>query len=255
MALRVPIAAAMLRHRGVAISRIGQDAAAAELLRRLRALGVDVDHLQTDPDLATGRAVPRLQRGGDGTPLAWDNLQWDFDLSDVAQVADAVVFSDLGRRSGQARSTSDRFLAECRRALRVHDLTRRPASGIDRTRALGTLRTVEAAIVDDAALSQLLPGTVEAGPDAAMAALRRLAGLALVVRCEPGAPVAVSSAEGAWTGRRAHTRKEHEATIVGLLNGAIDGWTWPDAIALAERLAAHAAAHPSQIPPEEILKR
>ncbi len=259
LALLVPIAAAMLGHRGVAISRLGQDAAADELVRRLRASGVEVDHLQSDPDLATGRAPAVRQdrgpRGDDGSPVAWDNLQWDFDLIDVAQIADGVVFSALGRRNGQARSTSDRFLAECRSAVRLHDLTRRPAGGLDRGRVLTTLRGVEGAAVDNAALTQLLPGSGGPDPTAALGLLVRQAGLEFAARCEPGAPLVVHTAQGTWTGSASHGAAQHEIAVVGLLHGAMSGWPWPDAIALAERLATHAAAHPHEKPSDDLLRR
>ena len=113
LALVVPINAVLLGHEGIAVSRLGQDRTADLLIERLQALGVDVSHLQRDPDLATARVSTRSvssHRGID-TQAAFDNLQWDFDLSDVAQEADAVVFGVLGRQSGQARSTADRFLA------------------------------------------------------------------------------------------------------------------------------------------------
>lgn len=259
LAALVPIAATMLGHRGIAISRLGQDAAADELVRRLREAGVDVDHLQSDPDLATGRVAAsrreRGPRGDDGAPVAWDNLQWDFDLADVAQVADGVVFSALGRRNGQARSTSDRFLAECRRAVRLHDLTRRPAGGLDRARVLATLRGVEGAAVDDSALELLMPGSLGAGPSEALAQLLRQTGLDFAVRCQPGAPLVVHSAEGMWTGAVPVSAPQHEIAIVGLLHGALCNWSWPDAIALSERLAAHLAAHPHQKPSDELLER
>ena len=63
LGLLVPIYAVLLGHEGIAISRLGQDAPASALLSRLRELGCVVTHLQSDPDLATGR-VRRNARGG-----------------------------------------------------------------------------------------------------------------------------------------------------------------------------------------------
>jgi hypothetical protein len=259
LALCVPIAAAMLGHRGVAISRLGQDVAAGELVNRPRATGVDVEHLQSDPDLATARTlVTRPDRGprdDDGALVAWDLLQWDFDLADVAQDADGVVFSALGRRNGQARSTSDRFLAECRRAVRLYDLTRRPPGNLDRSRSLATLHAVEAAIVDDAALGNLLPGQPGAEPADGLAGLVRQCGLSFAVRCQPGQPLIVQTPEGSWRGEAPYVAAQHEIMVVGILHGAIAGWSWPETIALSERLAVHAAEHPHEKPSDVLLRR
>ena len=93
--------ATRLGHRGVPISRIGQDKAADDLTRQLRERGLNVDHIQSDPDLATGRLIIRTMAGKPRRTLtpraAFDNLQWDFDLVDVAQTADGVVFGTLVR--------------------------------------------------------------------------------------------------------------------------------------------------------------
>ncbi|MHC4128850.1 MAG: hypothetical protein ACYSUA_11905, partial [Planctomycetota bacterium] len=116
LAALVPIQAVLLGHEGIAISRLGQDRAADALLSGLRERGVDVSHLQSDPDLATGRLVIRALGGATllDAHAAYDQLQWDFDLADIAQGADAVVFGALIMRSGQARSAVDRFLDECK---------------------------------------------------------------------------------------------------------------------------------------------
>ncbi len=161
LAALVPILAALLGHEGIAISRLGQDRTADALVSGLRERGVDVSHLQSDPDLATGRLV--IRASGEVTLLdahaAHDQLQWDFDLADVAQRADAVVFGALIRRSGQSRSAVDRFLDECKAALRVFDLTNRPEPEPNRGHTLSGLRHAEVAVVDDRALRSLLPGT------------------------------------------------------------------------------------------------
>ncbi len=123
----VAMRAVGLGHVGVVISRTGQDDAGTELTNLLDAAGVNTSHLQSDPDLPTGRVIVRatgemIARHLD-TRAAYDNLQWDFDLEDVAQQADGVVFSMLTRRSGQTRSEENRFLAACHGAIKVLDMT------------------------------------------------------------------------------------------------------------------------------------
>ena len=141
-----------------------------ETARSLRERGVDVSHLQSDPDLATGRLVIRALGGATllDAHAAYDQLQWDFDLADIAQGADAVVFGALIMRSGQARSAVDRFLDECKAALRVFDLTNRPEPELSRGHTLSGLRHAEVAVVDDFAIQMLLPGAGDRPPQDAI---------------------------------------------------------------------------------------
>ena len=85
---------------------------------------------------------------------AFDQLQWDFDLADVAQRADAVVFGALLRRSGQARSAVDRFLDECKRAVRVFDMTGCNWAELDRNDVLSGLRHATVVVVDDSPITR-----------------------------------------------------------------------------------------------------
>jgi fructokinase len=147
LAALVPIHAVLAGHEGIAISRLGQDRAGNCLVSELRERGVDVSHLQTDPDLATGRVLIRALGGTSvvDAHAAYDQLQWDFDLADVAQGVDAVVYGALIRRSGQARSAIDRFLDECKTALRVFDITDRPGQDRNRNHALSGLEYAQIA--------------------------------------------------------------------------------------------------------------
>ncbi len=245
LGLLVPIYAVLLGHEGIAISRLGQDAPAAAILRRLGEIGCAVGTLQSDPDLATGRA--RLDSLGGRRLLdsqaAFDNLQWDFDLADVAQRADAVVFGGLARRSGQSRSATDRFLAECRHALRVYDLTARSDPGLDRSEAISGLHFADVAVLDDLAVRQVVPAASGRGPRDAATELLRLRELRYVVLAQDGRPLEVLSG-GTWhIGNAPHERRGHEAALVGLIHGMLAAWDTPAAIGLAERFARHAREH------------
>lgn len=258
LALLIPRYAVLLGHVGIAISRLGQDPAAQELIAQLRVLGVDVTHLQSDPDLATGRWLVR-STGAEtfhslDSEAAFDNLQWDFDLADVAQQTDAVVYGALARRTGQARSVSDRFLAECKFALRVFDLTNRPDDQLDRSRAMSGLKYANTLVVDDFARNVLLPGGVDQPQREAAVELLGLGNLTLVVIAQPGEPMVVHSAESSWSGH-AHRREAHEASIVALLHGVLAGWDVQAAVGLADRLAGHILKHPGEPPPQELLRQ
>jgi sugar/nucleoside kinase (ribokinase family) len=252
----IAASAVLLGHRGIAISRLGQDQAARTLLERLVALGVDTSHLQSDPDLPTCRRIVRTGvRSVADAQAAFDNLQWDFDLSDMAQVADAVVFGALARRSGQTRSTCDRFLAECRLALRLFDLTNRPAGGLVRSLAMPALQGSEAAALDPVALRQLFHGASAAAPQEALLEVLRQTRLSLVIYCEEGRPLVLHDHESSQEGTWPYRRDAHEACLVAVVHGVLSGWDLADSLRLAERLADHVITRPGERPPRELVQR
>jgi fructokinase len=257
LAALVPMHAALLGHEGIAISRLGQDRTADVLIAALRERGVGVAQLQSDPDLATGRLVIRAL--GEPTLVdahaAYDQLQWDFDLADVAQGADAVVFGALIRRSGQARSALDRFLDECKTAVRVFDLTNRSGPELNRNQTLSGLQHAEAAVVDACAIGSLLPGAGDKPQQDAARELLRLGDLKLALMTEDGSPPAVHTADSSFTGASPCHRDTHEALVVGFLHGVLAGWDLEASLDLAQRVAKQAQEHPGQSVPEELLQR
>jgi sugar/nucleoside kinase (ribokinase family) len=251
LAVQTAIGATQLGHQGVVVSRIGQDAAAEEVLRQLRALPVNLDALQSDPDLATGRLVERTIGQRTMRTLtsraAFDNLQWDFDLVDVAQQADAVVFGQLARREGQSQSIIKRFLAECTGAIRLFDLTNRAGEEVDRIDARSGLELAEGLVADHAALKALAP--FWDGKDAHAAAsevLRSSASLAFVASVEvaDGAHVMTIHA-GEQTSRspRAVPASQQASVMVAVLHGMLEGWELSRSLELATTFAEHAHEH------------
>jgi fructokinase len=206
LAARLSLAARRLGQVGIPVSRLGQDRWASELLELLEAAGIRTDHLQSDPDLPTGRLVIRpLSRGGGGhvpQPAAFDNLQWDYDLVDLAQQADVVLFGMLAARSDQTRSVLQQLLGECGAALRLLDLTNRPAEGFQRSTAAPLLENADLTLVDRPALAELAPGPERPAAET----LRRLLrehdlGLGLLLEGEPDQPrslIAIGPSEQ-WT--------------------------------------------------------
>jgi sugar/nucleoside kinase (ribokinase family) len=253
----IALHAALAGHEGIAISRLGQDGPGETLVAALRERGVDVSHLQSDPDLATGRLVIKALGGATlvDAHAAYDQLQWDFDLADVAQTADAVVYGAMIRRSGQARSAVDRFLDECRAAVRVFDLTNRSGDELDRGHVQTGLNYAQAAVVDEPAIHAILPGSrdkplVESAPD-----LLRSAKLQLVLVAQEGRPLAAHAAQGSAVAAADHARDAHEASLVGFLHGLLAGWNLEASLEVAQRLAAHAREHPGQPAPDALLQR
>ncbi|MHC4218001.1 MAG: carbohydrate kinase family protein [Planctomycetota bacterium] len=257
LAALIPIQAVLAGHEGITISRLGQDRAADVLMNGLRERGVDVGHLQSDPDLATGRLVMRAL--GAATLLdahaAYDQLQWDFDLADVAQGVDAVVYGAVIRRSGQARSAVDRFLDECKSALRVFDLTNRSGPDLNRSHAQSGLEYAEVAVVDEPAVEALLPGSGGKPLPEVVPELLRVGHLELALVAQDGRPPAAYTAKSSCTGAIEHHRDTHEASIVGFMHGILAGWDIEASLDLAQRMAGHAREHPGQPVPQALLQR
>lgn len=116
--------------RAVLVSRVGQDARGEELLGGLRERGLDVSYIQSDPDRPTGEVFVTVDDAGQPTyeiapNAAWDNLQFDPDLEDLARHTDAVCFGTLAQRDAQSRNAVLRFLDAARRAVRLFDVNLR----------------------------------------------------------------------------------------------------------------------------------
>ena len=249
--------AARLGYEGMPISRIGQDEAGAAIVSVLRDEGIDVDHIQTDPDLPTGRMTERSIAGRIRVTLesrsAFDNLQWDYDLEDIAQRAEAVIFGNLARRTAQARTTIDRFLDLSRHTLTVHDLTNQPDAPLDRMAVARALEYAQATILDRAALHAMSPGG-SAEPDDVLASTfqrkHRLAFAVLIgndgrLRAYPeGGPAA--SSEGAIPNGAV------SAATVGVLHGLLSGWDWSKSLAAAVRYARFVEENPGDAVPDNL---
>jgi fructokinase len=122
--------AAPSQGRGVLVSRLGQDALGHTILEHLKSHQVDTSYLQHDPDLATGTVY--VQFDAQGQPaydivenVAWDVIQFDPELADLARRCTGVCFGSLAQRHPQSRSTIDRFIAAASRAVRLFDVNLR----------------------------------------------------------------------------------------------------------------------------------
>jgi fructokinase len=105
----------LLGNRGVAASRVGNDALGEEALSRLRSLGLPAEYIQCDPARETGTV--KVQIDGAGQPryeiiqgVAWDFLEWTPQWRMLAARADAICFGSLAQRSTPSRETIRAFL-------------------------------------------------------------------------------------------------------------------------------------------------
>lgn len=120
---------ASLQARSYVVSRIGDDELGREARQRLAGNQVDDTFLQLDPSHATGTVDVQLSDDGKATyqfamDTAWDHLQWEARLVDLAQQCDVVCYGTLGQRHPIARQTIRQFVEatppSCLRVLDVN---------------------------------------------------------------------------------------------------------------------------------------
>jgi fructokinase len=115
---------------GMIISAVGDDEPGKEVDHRLLAMGLETRFLQIHRRYPTGTVSVTLEAGQPRYVIhenvAWDYINWEDDLTDLAQVVDAVCVGSLAQRSFVSRSTIHAFLQHTRTGcLRIFDLNLR----------------------------------------------------------------------------------------------------------------------------------
>ncbi|QNN21054.1 carbohydrate kinase [Planctomycetales bacterium ZRK34] len=259
--LNVAVHAQQLGNHGLVVSRIGQDDYGDRLLDDLRGRDMNVDYIQHDPDLPTGQVIVRMSDSGEPdydivSNVAWDVLQYDYDLEDLARVADAICFGTLAQRNGQSRNTIYRFLETARHTIRLLDVNLRQEY-YDRRILTRSLELATAAKLNTAELRVLDEMfSLGASFDDAAFALRKKFDLqwVAVTRGHEGTsvytadeqhtadPVVVDCSQGDAVGAG-------DATSAALLHGATHRWPWQQTLTLANRLGAFVASQRGACPP------
>ncbi len=155
--------AAHLGDRGVIVTRVGDDAAGAELVAFLRDRGVDTGYVQRDGTRPTGTVSVTIE---DSDPqyvitegVAWDYIAPEDAARALPTTADAVCVGSLAQRSEASRAAIQQLLSDARgQALVVFDVNLRPpfidAEVIDAT--FGVSDVVKMSESEVARLSTLL---------------------------------------------------------------------------------------------------
>jgi fructokinase len=121
----------LLGNRATVASRVGSDDLGTEIRHRLHQSGLADDFVQSDPLNPTGTVNVKIDPAGQPNfeiayPAAWDFLDWNANLQELAHSADAICFGSLAQRSDLSRQTILKFLdAASKDAVRVFDVNLR----------------------------------------------------------------------------------------------------------------------------------
>lgn len=250
--------ASLLGHRGIVCSRVGRDALGDEIVANLEAHRVDVGHIQRDANHPTGTVIvdagrPEHPKYHITEDVAWDYLECDEGVEQLAAAADAVCFGTLMQRTTAAGEALHRFLAAADNALVVYDVNLRPPAytleAIERS-----LRAAHVAKLNDGEASTLSDMIgVAAEPRALAEALFERYGVELVcvtrggdgcgvytpddALAVDGRPVKVADAVGAG-----------DAFSAGLISGLLRGWSPQRTARFANELGGLIASRPGAMP-------
>lgn len=183
------------------VTAVGRDQLGEELLRRLKAWGVDTTGVGAHPAKPTGLARVKVV---DGSPqfeivedVAWDEIELPANILERAAQSAAVVFGTLAQRSEHNRGQLNVLLDRCSGTLKVFDVNLRPPYD-DPELAWRLARRADLIKLNDQELGRLLNESVP--PAKLAAAVRRFAARAGVgkVCLTAGASGAGLLLEGDW---------------------------------------------------------
>ena len=123
----------LLGSESIVVSRIGNDELGREALARVKTLGLDTSFIQLDDVHPTGTV--HITVDAQGFPdfrivreVAWDYIEWNDTVQELASRADVVCFGSLAQRQDPSRSTIHHFVRATREScLRIFDVNLRQA--------------------------------------------------------------------------------------------------------------------------------
>ncbi|MCK5821811.1 MAG: carbohydrate kinase [Bacteroidales bacterium] len=112
------------------VSAIGNDKLGSEILEQVQEKEITRDFIQIYDNSPTGTVSVKLNQGiPDFTihpDVAWDEIQWNKKLEELARSIDAVAFGSLSQRNSVSRQTIQNFLKSMKPdSLRVFDINLR----------------------------------------------------------------------------------------------------------------------------------
>lgn len=110
--------ASKLGAKGITISAVGDDELGKEILEELAKVSLDTRQIQIVNCYPTGTVKVELDEAGKpeykiAENVAWDYIDYQPGMNDVAQRAGAVCFGTLGQRAPRSRASIREFIYSC----------------------------------------------------------------------------------------------------------------------------------------------
>jgi len=266
--LNVAVHAHQLGNDGVVVSRVGQDDLGEELIAELARRGMRTDLVQTDPDRPTSTVDVDFSPEGEpsyviNTMVAWEMLNFDFDVEDIAQNAHAICFGTLAQRDAQSRNAIYRCLDTARRAVRLFDVNLRQDYYDRRIIERSLERSTAVKLNQDELRKLSLMLGLGGAEDEAAATLLKRHELRFVALTRGEAGTAVYDPAGKHEvdaveapGDAGDPVGAGDATSAALLHGVVRRWDWSRTLTLANTLGAYVASQAGACPQltDEILQ-
>ncbi len=119
-----------LGDRGIIVSRIAKDELGQEITNSLQQRGLDINYIQHDSSKSTGSVKVTLDENGKPEfectrDVAFDCLEMNGRLAQLAENADAILFGTLAQRNITTRVTIQQFLKRATHAVKIYDINLR----------------------------------------------------------------------------------------------------------------------------------
>lgn len=257
---------------GFVVSRVGNDSWGKKICDSLLERGMSTRYIQTDPVHGTGTVSVFMCDGEPGYQIerdaAWDFIEADPALDELAASCDAVCFGSLAQRSAKSRQTVRAFLESAKHSVRLYDVnlrrntvTQEPgysAQILERGCEIATIVKVNSAeLVEISALFGIETSAVEEDeivPELANGLMSRFAIPSLIVtRGAKG--TALYTEQGEFRGRvplvtleDVHPVGAGDACTAGILFGSVLGFSPDAAVDLGNRMGAWVASYRTATP-------
>ncbi|MBI1387847.1 MAG: hypothetical protein GC154_05320 [bacterium] len=119
-----------LGHRGLMVSRLGEDELGDEARRKANELGMDDRLIERDPQRPTGTVDVKLDNNGQpdytiNPDVAYDFIECGEETLQEASRMECICYGTLGQRSAASRSALNRLLNAAPNALKLYDINLR----------------------------------------------------------------------------------------------------------------------------------
>ena len=145
---------------GIVVSRIGNDTLGDEIKTALEKRNLITDYLQIDSQKPTGTVQVSLDEKGKPQfictkDVAFDYLQFNGQLENLARQTDAVLFGTLAQRNSVSGEVIQKFVQRASRAIKIYDINLRGWDSATRKVVFQSLELANAIKLNDEELTIL----------------------------------------------------------------------------------------------------